>query len=117
MWVGNGPRGAEPRNLSAQLTARLTAWAQEWEEKISAAHSPDKLARDHWLSQYDDLAASLQAETGATVVDHGLIELRSEDCPHCGTTALLDRARAKRAGRHPHRDSSSDPLVTWHPYS
>ncbi len=82
--------------LSDDLTACLKAWAQEWENKISAAHSPDQPTMDHWLSQYDDLATSLANETGATVVGHGLIDLRCEDCPHCGSAVLLARAMAKR---------------------
>lgn len=117
VWVGNGTRDAEPLNLSTELTACLNAWAQEWEEKISAAHSLDKPTMDRWLSQYDDLAESLHNETGAIVVGHGLIDLRSEDCPHCGTTALVNRALAKRPGRRVRRDSSIGPHGTWHPYS
>ncbi len=96
VWVGNSDRDHEPLNLSAELTARLKAWAQEWEGNISAAHSPDQPTMDHWLSQYDDLADSLASETGATVVGHGLIDLRCEDCPHCGSAVLIARALARR---------------------
>lgn len=114
--VGHSERDRAHLDLSAQLTACLRSWAQEWEDNISAAHSPDKLTMDHWLSQYDDLAAALAAETGATVASRGLIDLPDEDCPHCGDAAILARAEARQRTR-PDANVPSDRSQGWHPYT
>ena len=117
VWVGHSTtRDAEPLDLSEELIARLKAWAQEWEDNICAAHRPDEVTMDHWLSQYDDLATALAAETGATVASRGLIDLPDEDCPHCGDAAILARAEARQRSR-PEHHFPSDSTQGWHPYA